>query len=656
MSQGFEDPETVAPSPQRSPSARSGRPDIVRSQSTGSTGGCWTCRVRRKKCDEQREGDSCATCLRLKIKCLGWGPRRPEWLKDKQAVKAYKEEIKAQLARQGMIRGIPRSVASTPTTPSSFSHHLEPNTYDLTPHSAGLVASHDYYTYEEGQGLHSPGYSFSSSGDSDISSLGIYEDPTASHAGPSSSSGLYHGRSEHTPGTSRIDISRYQSYPQAAQIPAGALTSYAVPPANAVEGEYVLYYFQHVQKLQFFPSDNRLTDALYKSILEEPHGAVTNAVCSLASLHYTNSRVAQGLEQENPDLQTTLAMRFYNHTCYQLNTSKFTRGHYGAKDATAALHLASFSIFSKPPTDWAPMLEIACDWFGQSDIFVAEDPVACLMNMDYLGQFAAKATIWLDIVSSVSLLQPPRYLSLYRRLLGAGTTYWAGTSAASRPSPSLGMERFTGCADAVLLAIAEISALAHWKAQELRRGSLSVRELVRRGDDIERQWLQGPRVPSALEQGQARAGSSRVPSPLALASFPADGQTHPSVYSQDAGGLVAELYRESAILYLHITLNDCISDISNSVNYIIQLLQRIPRTDDRSLIFPLFLAACASDGQCRDVFWAWFIDQEANGIGSASRIRSLLESLWKQRDITRGVSTVDWRDIMRELGLNLLLA
>jgi hypothetical protein len=35
-----------------------------------------------QKCDEQREeGDSCRTCRRLQLSCLGWGPRRPDWMR-----------------------------------------------------------------------------------------------------------------------------------------------------------------------------------------------------------------------------------------------------------------------------------------------------------------------------------------------------------------------------------------------------------------------------------------------------------------------------------------------------------------------------------------------------------------------------------------------
>jgi hypothetical protein len=92
--------------------------DLPRPASAGR-GGCWTCRLRRKKCDEQREGDSCHTCRRLQIDCLGWGARRPDWMRDKRAVEAYKAEIKAKLTRAGLIRGQPRSSIIQATSSSS---------------------------------------------------------------------------------------------------------------------------------------------------------------------------------------------------------------------------------------------------------------------------------------------------------------------------------------------------------------------------------------------------------------------------------------------------------------------------------------------------------------------------------------------------------
>lgn len=97
-----------------------------------------------QKCDEQREeGDSCRTCRRLQLECLGWGPRRPDWMRvrhrpvrhddlllthpgansttqDKEAVQAYKTNIKTHLLRLGLIRGQPRTSLTTgPSTRAS---------------------------------------------------------------------------------------------------------------------------------------------------------------------------------------------------------------------------------------------------------------------------------------------------------------------------------------------------------------------------------------------------------------------------------------------------------------------------------------------------------------------------------------------------------
>ena len=48
--------------------------------------GCWTCRIRKKRCDETpNEAGMCGECDRLAIKCLGWGEKRPEWCRVRDA-------------------------------------------------------------------------------------------------------------------------------------------------------------------------------------------------------------------------------------------------------------------------------------------------------------------------------------------------------------------------------------------------------------------------------------------------------------------------------------------------------------------------------------------------------------------------------------------
>ena len=34
-----------------------------------------------QKCDEKNENGVCQTCARLRLQCLGWGAKRPDWLR-----------------------------------------------------------------------------------------------------------------------------------------------------------------------------------------------------------------------------------------------------------------------------------------------------------------------------------------------------------------------------------------------------------------------------------------------------------------------------------------------------------------------------------------------------------------------------------------------
>ncbi|OWZ33025.1 hypothetical protein C356_05516 [Cryptococcus neoformans c45] len=62
------------------------------SSKRGKTG-CITCRLRKKRCDETKP--LCATCTRLGIECMGYGIKRPDWLRQKENARKAKQEIKA---------------------------------------------------------------------------------------------------------------------------------------------------------------------------------------------------------------------------------------------------------------------------------------------------------------------------------------------------------------------------------------------------------------------------------------------------------------------------------------------------------------------------------------------------------------------------------
>lgn len=98
------------------------------------------------------------------------------------------------------------------------------------------------------------------------------------------------------------------------------------------------------------------------------------------------------------------------------------------------------------------------------------------------------------------------------------------------------MDLLTGCPDEALLAIAEVSNLAHWKTSQLHNHCLSYPELIRRGTMIDNQL----RNPPPLHTDP----TSRVLSTAGVTP------------SEDERLRIANIFRETAKLYLHTVLSN----------------------------------------------------------------------------------------------------
>lgn len=99
-----------------------------------SNGGCWTCRVRRKKCDEVHP--ACLTCTSLHIPCHGYGPK-PAWMdrgaKEREVAKSLRNAVKQTLSLQRMRKPPQSSNASETASdePKPTSHQDEASSYDV---------------------------------------------------------------------------------------------------------------------------------------------------------------------------------------------------------------------------------------------------------------------------------------------------------------------------------------------------------------------------------------------------------------------------------------------------------------------------------------------------------------------------------------------
>lgn len=63
--------------------------------------GCWTCRIRRKKCDENRQ--ACDVCRLLQIHCYGYG-QKPSWMDGGREEKLEIERIKRTVKKNRQHR------------------------------------------------------------------------------------------------------------------------------------------------------------------------------------------------------------------------------------------------------------------------------------------------------------------------------------------------------------------------------------------------------------------------------------------------------------------------------------------------------------------------------------------------------------------------
>ncbi|KAG6884808.1 hypothetical protein C0993_008138 [Termitomyces sp. T159_Od127] len=659
--------------------------------SPAGKGGCWTCRLRRKvcliaftvhwtclmksstqKCDEQREGDSCKTCLRLTIKCLGWGPRRPEWMRDKQQVEQYKAEIKAQLTRAGLIRGQPRTSQVYPSNSYIGQTQNRPHPYHRTSPPDASTSSYHYpsdYRYMQGQHTHprlehSPHNLVSNIQGASNHGFQIPDPlyPTETSMNPLDfyySQSVTPSSSSSTTSTVGTDNIGPIDYPPSASsqetsfdFDLSPLTPAPTAPIPITAGqnvEDVIYYFEHVRKVQLMFAGNALTNATYSIILQEPRGAVSNAVSALANLHYTRMRVAQGLEAPNLDSEYSYAGYFHREAYFQLATAKQMQNHYTEDDAMAALHLVCYSQLSGGTTEWQPAFRIMCDWLTQTGLLNDETPAITLHTMPPTSQLLIKFTLWLDTLSSFSNVRPPRYLRLLKRLLGEREGYWPAAGETDGLH-SLRMDRLTGCPDEAMLALAEVLTLADWKANEQHNGTLSFRELVRRGDDIEQRLRQR----QTLVRGLGDTDQAPLHPRLQTQAMESHIGTFPS---EEARHLVSRLFCEAAVLSLHTVLSNAnpgVAEIEQSVETVFHLLDQLtPSELDRALVFPICLAGSLTDDSNRQDFCKRRLQRLDNSIGNLMQTQLVMEAVWQKRE--NSGAAVDFRDLIRERFLNLLL-
>jgi len=573
-------------------------------------------------------------------------------MRDKEAVQAYKTNIKTHLLRLGLIRGQPRTSLTTGSSTRASKLVGTPNT-GLINGIAGSergsfpFSDHQQPEYPFPSGMASiPGNAPISAASPSFSETWVSYD-ISQVMGSSASSGFL-GVGEQL----ALPPENFSNLPGA-----GGQFQWSMQPTGltdqdaAVKREHLAYYFNHVRGLQFLFTCKTALDAVQAVVLREAvgAGALTDALCAIASRQHAKAQRRASLPVDAGLIEETQSHLFFNQGAYQLDAAR-RQGRCTQAEAMAAIHLISYSLVvrggvvaganaSVGGTEWTPMLELACDWLAQTGMHVDENPRLFMMNMPLPAAYAAKVTMCMDIFMGVTLQQPPRLLALYRRLLTAtGTPHhiWGGPIGGPAPEWELYVPLLVGCTEQVLLAFAEIAALAQWKNHEAHDGKLSVRELVMRGNVIERGIRQTMLDPMAFE-------GSRV------------AQANEDTCRR----ILATILQECALLYLSTVLNGNspgVPETQSSLNNILNLLKYMPLGRlDLGLVLPLAFAGFMTDAPtARDM-----IHKRLRQVGSVCasvhvrQVESVMTEVWSRRDA--GQREVEWRDVMQDRGLTLLM-
>ncbi|CCM06634.1 uncharacterized protein FIBRA_08915 [Fibroporia radiculosa] len=124
------------------------------------------------------------------------------------------------------------------------------------------------------------------------------------------------------------------------------------------------------------------------------------------------------------------------------------------------------------------------------------------------------------------------------------------------------------------------------------------------------------------------------------------------VTREEAHSLVAEIFRETAVLYLNSVLSEAfpgVPETSGSLGKLVHLLNQLSPSDfDRAIVFPLFLMGCMSE----DPGWREGVKQRLRFLddtfGDIARILKQMDDIYEER-MTRqhGSHPVQWQEYLR---------
>lgn len=609
------------------------------SAKTRSNAGCWTCRLRRKKCDERKP--VCNSCGALEITCYS-DDAKPDWMDGGPKQKAMAEKIKAQVKKQASQR-----------RDRKYMGMLEAGTRDVDLNSdSGRTAS----TNNGDHNFESIGMSAASDTDA-TSGLGMGSAPASSN----------------TSGASPKDIPWHTQFLVNPEDASGATGA-------SMEVHFVMIYLDYV-----FP---RLFPFYRPPILAGGRGWILDVLQSNKSVWHTTISLASyffsivmadgdKMHEECTNrmvhqLQSQLEMGLLELQRVMGTINSAVVSCASVRDKLlvlqAILQMLIFEVATSNKDHWRMHLDAAVTIFQQ----ILPQPERWTETMDALYsmrwpppemglrrpfstnqaalRFFTANILYIDVMASITLEQAPR-LHKYQAQVIPGCKGINSQSNAQSVG-SLAMEDFVGLQNWVVQILGDIAALGAWKKEQKKAGSLSMSELVQRGKIIE-DALRGGLY--ALESMASPTCGDPIDSVIADSSFPSLNGVIEQAPCLRVNNII---WLQGALTYLYVVISgwspSC-PEIQYSVSRMTTLLTELPKnTCLRTLAWPFCVAGCLSPPEDEAKYREMFQRMGPLGVfGTVKEAMQIMVEVWSRRDQVD--ESWDVSKCLRVLGHGVLL-
>ncbi|TVY81371.1 Pestheic acid cluster transcriptional regulator [Lachnellula suecica] len=577
--------------------------------------GCWTCRLRKKKCDEKHP--FCSTCESLSITCYGYGQLKPDWMDNGEKEKAMANSIKQVVKHTSRRKG--RLATSITQLQKHYSgKRADPTVVKIAPKSTGASSSS------------SPGSKHEADQPNTESSPPEYSTQTNS---------LPRSSNEPTP-----ELTSTRSDPS------------SIPAVAGNEAVLLMHFLDNVFCLQY---------PLYKpGVIEGGRGWLLSLLLRTKPLYHASlalsayhrsmmfvtghgySHGSSGIIEQQKHLTICLdelqqaikeVGNYVSHTCptnslgmmastVQLIFFELFAGHGDAWK----IHLHAANMILRGPrridntSHFLKMplkdLHLTAEGENPEDVYQGWKSEELV-----IFRFLSAVIAWLGIISCITTGRTPGIIHLLPDEVSDTET---------------NLETVMGCSNCVMVQVSRIAALHEYRQDALQRGFGDCEEFRRKADDIKRD----------LQSGIAESSLSF----LSISDAEFASACNPFITPQM---FTTQLYAIAASIYLHLVVFGYSKEKSEPLNAMVSgavtLIRRhIPADLTHALVCPLYIIGTAIRSEDEPTFRHIFSSPPLldPSLEHRARFLPLLEKIWVMREIGW-----DWNTVIQLSGSNLLL-